>query len=96
MNEIQLTETALLILSTMHRPIHGYDIMKQIDESLQPLMRVGPATMYTTLSKLVKQQLCSVSEHQHRKLYVLTPLGIKVLHDEIARREKMLEFMKKS
>jgi DNA-binding PadR family transcriptional regulator len=95
MNDIQLTETALLILSTMHSPIHGYDIMKRIDEALHPLMSVGPATMYTTLSKLVKSKLCTLTEDQHRKIYTLTPLGQEVLAGEITRREKMLDFMKK-
>jgi len=93
MNDIQLTETALLILSTMHSPIHGYDIMKRIDEALHPHMSVGPATMYTTLSKLVKSKLCTITEEQNRKMYSLTSLGEEVLEDEILRREMMLTFM---
>lgn len=94
MNTIQLTETSLLILSTMQSPIHGYDIMKHIDEALHPLMSVGPATMYTTLSKLVKSKLCAITNVQNRKIYILTPLGQQVLEGEITRREKMLEYMK--
>ena len=78
----------------MHSPIHGYNIMKRIDEVLHPLMSVGPATMYTTLSKLVKNKLCAITNVQNRKIYTLTPLGQQVLESEIKRREKMIEFMK--
>lgn len=94
MNDIQISETALVILSTMHQSIHGYEIMKRIEDELKSTMSVGPATMYTTLAKLVKHALCTVVEEQNRKVYSLTPKGRMVLEDEIQRRERMLSFMK--
>lgn len=93
MNDIQLTETACLILSTMRKPIHGYDIMKKVEDSLSPMFSIGPATMYTTLAKLMKHGLCTINEEQNRKMYTLTQLGENVLNEEIQRRERLLAFM---
>lgn len=94
MNDVQITETALLILSTMQTPIHGYEIMKRINETLNPWMSIGPATMYTTLAKLEKHKLCSILVEQNRKVYHLTSYGKQTLEEEIQRRERMLLFMR--
>jgi DNA-binding PadR family transcriptional regulator len=93
MDEIQLSETGLLILSQMRQPIHGYDIMKRIEHALSPGFKVGPATMYTTLAKLVELKLCSIQDDQNRKVYRLSELGERVLADELRRRKRLLEFM---
>ena len=93
MKEIQLSETMLLVLSTMRQPIHGYDIMKRIEHHLAPYFLVGPATMYTTLAKLVELGLCHNHEEQNRKVYRLSELGMHILQDEIDRRKKLLAFI---
>ena len=93
MNDIQLSETGLLILSQMRQPIHGYDIMKRIEQHLAPHFSVGPATMYTTLAKLVELNLCSTQDEQNRKVYRLSALGEQVLTEELNRRKRLFEFM---
>ncbi len=90
----ELTELSTLILSTLTQPIHGYDIMKMIEADLSDFQTVGPATLYTTLSKLLKANLCTYTVDGKKKIYTITPLGRETLRKEIIKHEKMLTFMK--
>lgn len=94
MKTFEMTELSALILSTLTQPIHGYDIMKVIESDLGDYQSIGPATLYTTLSKLLKAKLCTYTVDGKKKVYTITPLGRDVLHREIQKHEKMVTFMK--
>lgn len=95
MTKPELTEISVLILSTLTKPIHGYEIMKQIDDALGSVLSVGPATLYTTLSKLLKAGFCQYRTEGKKKVYHLTEKGKQVLHEEYEKRVLMLDFLKK-
>ena len=62
-----LTDSTYLILLALLKPKHGYVIMKQINELSQGTYEIGPATMYTILKKLTKNEMISLEETTDRK-----------------------------
>lgn len=88
--EESLTDSMYFIMLALLKPQHGYAIMKEISQLTAGKVEIGPASMYTILKKLLKAQLIVLEESDERKkVYRLTPLGLKILKAEVARREKL-------
>ena len=71
---------------------HGYAIMQAVEDSSSGVVRMGPATLYGTLKKLVDQGLAEELAHrpdpdddQRRRYYRLTGLGEHVCAAEADR-----------
>ena len=71
---------------------HGYAIMGAVQESSGGLVRMGPATLYGTLAKLVDRKLVEESDRRpaddddaRRRYYHLTALGWEVCQAEADR-----------
>ena len=71
---------------------HGYAIMGAVEESSGGLVRMGPATLYGTLAKLVDRKLIEESDRRpaddddaRRRYYHLTALGCEVCQAEADR-----------
>lgn len=71
---------------------HGYAIMQDVEESSGGVVRMGPATLYGTLKRLVEQGLAEELDHrpssdddQRRRYYRLTGLGEQVCRAEADR-----------
>lgn len=71
---------------------HGYAIMQAVEESSGGIVRMGPATLYGTLKRLVDQRLAEELGHrpapdddQRRRYYRLTGLGRSVCAAEAER-----------
>ena len=84
-------DSAYLIMLSLREPSHGYAIMQYADRMTSGAIKLGPATLYTTLKKLEKiKYICAVkSDDSRRKLYQLTEAGISVLIKEIEKRGMM-------
>src|SRR5215216_2053264 len=72
--------------------LHGYAIMGRVEESSGGLVRMGPATLYGTLKRLVDQGLAEElrrrpdpDDDQRRRYYRLTGLGERVCAAEADR-----------
>ena len=79
-----MTETTFYILLSLVEPLHGYIVMKKVEEISEGTVTIGPGTMYGAFSKLEKDGLIEVvSEGNRRKIYGLTARGKKVLLDQI-------------
>lgn len=64
---------------------HGYAIMQSVERSSEGIVRIGPASLYGTLKRLVDKGLVEELEHrpapdddQRRRYYRLTGLGQRV------------------
>ncbi len=68
-------------------------IMKSVEAYLEGRVSVGPATLYTNLSKLVDAGLCVFTEVSNKKVYEITTLGKTVLDQEVEKRRRILAFM---
>lgn len=71
---------------------HGYAIMQAVESSSGGVVRMGPATLYGTLKRLVAQGLAEELAHrrvpdddQRRRYYRLTGLGQRVCAAEADR-----------
>lgn len=71
---------------------HGYAIMQDVERSSGGIVRMGPASLYGTLKRLVVQGLAEELAHrpasdddQRRRYYRLTALGQQVCTAEAER-----------
>ena len=71
---------------------HGYAIMQAVEESSGGVVRMGPATLYGTLKRLVDHGLAEElprsptdDDDQRRRYYRLTALGQRVCAAEADR-----------
>lgn len=90
----RLTDTTFYILSSLIEEKHGYLIMKNIEELTQGNVTIGPASLYTTLKKLLKAELIKLKldEDRNRKKYILTKKGMEMLLKEVKRKKDMIKF----
>lgn len=90
LEEEQLTEPGYYILLALLIPMHGYGITKYIEELTEGDLVIGPATLYTMLKKMQKQDYIALAgEEGRRKIYKLTEKGSFVIKKEKERRFKM-------
>lgn len=91
---VPMTETGFYILLCLRTEMHGYSIVRRVEELTDGEIRLSPGTMYGSLSKMEKDGLIRfVREEEKRKLYVITPLGEEVLSLEMRRIERLYRNM---
>ncbi|WP_077212878.1 PadR family transcriptional regulator [Bacillus dakarensis] len=88
----ELTDTAYYILLSLVEARHGYLIMKNIESITNNRFSVGPASMYTTIKKLLSANLIRIYDDsdQKKKTYIATEKGIELLEKEVQRRREMV------
>lgn len=87
---VPMTETGFYILLCLRRPNHGYGIVQEVEKRTGGEIRLGPGTMYGSLSKMEKDGLIRFAgEDDKRKMYEITPLGEEILEIEIKRIERL-------
>jgi DNA-binding PadR family transcriptional regulator len=88
-----LTPAAFHVLLALSRgPLHGYAIMRQVEEDAGTLM--GPGTVYGTVGRLeglgwVKDAGEDASDPRRGRRFALTAEGRKALEGEIARIHRL-------
>ena len=86
-----MTETGFYILLCFREESHGYNVIRKVKAGE---IRLGPGTMYGTLSKMEKDGLIRfVREEEKRKIYCITDLGREVLDLEMKRIERLYRNM---
>jgi len=88
----ELTDSAYYILLSLLEAKHGYLIMKTIEEVTEGRIAIGPASLYTTLKKLLTAEYIEAlgDEGGQRKTYITTDKGIELLKKEVQRRREMV------
>lgn len=89
----QLTDSMFYIMAALTKPRHGYAIMNLIEETTNGEISIGPASMYTIIKKLLKQEWIYLyeSSDSRRKTYLLTEKGKEVLEKEVKLRKLMVQ-----
>jgi DNA-binding PadR family transcriptional regulator len=90
-----------ILLSLSEKDRHGYEILKEVQAGSLGKVRLGPATLYTSLKKLLDAGLVSeVDGHREgdsrRRYYTLTRGGRKALTEELDQMERALAFAGRS
>jgi DNA-binding PadR family transcriptional regulator len=82
---------------------HGYAIMQAVEASSDGIVRMGPATLYGTLKRLVDGGLAVESAHrpaadddERRRYYRLTDLGRQVCVAEADRLASLVRITRKN
>ena len=78
------------LLSLAHKPMRGYDLMKEIETKTDGAWRPGPGAVYPVLRKLAKQGYIVARKAvggPTRVLYEITPAGL----ENIANAKKMMK-----
>lgn len=90
----ELTDSAFYILSSVIEEKHGYLIMKDIEKFTNNEVTIGPASLYTTLKKLLAADLVKLSPDidENKKVYKITNKGREMLLKEIKRKKQMIKF----
>ncbi|SHE93938.1 DNA-binding transcriptional regulator, PadR family [Seinonella peptonophila] len=94
-----LTDISYYILLSLIEAKHGYLIMKTIDQMTDHQFTIGPASMYTTIKKLLAAKLISEiggTGDRNKKTYVTTKKGLELLQKDVERRRKMVEHAEKA
>ena len=89
----ELNDSQYYILAALVQPRHGYAVMQMLMSVPNQTVHIGPATLYTTLHKLVDVGLLErcVSEGSS-KVYVITADGRQRLLSEIDRKRAMIAY----
>ncbi|GGE68734.1 PadR family transcriptional regulator [Priestia taiwanensis] len=89
----QLTDSMFYIMAALTKPRHGYAIMSLIEETTKGAITIGPASMYTIIKKLLKQEWIYLHDgsDSRRKTYLLTEKGREVLEEDMKLRKLMIQ-----
>jgi DNA-binding PadR family transcriptional regulator len=93
-----------ILLSLAEEDLHGYAIMRQVEEQTAGSLRLGPGTLYSSIQSLLEAQYIEEVEsrqegEERRRYYRLTPTGRKTARAEaeklagwlrVARTKKIL------
>ncbi len=94
---IPMTETSFYILMCLREESHGYSIVQRVEKLTQGDIKIGPGTLYGSLSKMEKDRLIKfVREEDKRKIYHITDLGEQILELEMNRIERLHRTMKEA
>ena len=93
-NSGALTESVFYILLRLHKPAHGYALMKDIAEMTNNRVNLGAGTLYGALDTLQKKKWIRQLDNnpQDRKIeYIITDTGKKYFELELIRLEELLK-----
>lgn len=87
---VPMSETAYYILLSLTEPRHGYGIMQHVEALTNGRLRLGPGTLYGSLSRMENDRLIDVvAEEQRRKIYQINEVGKSVLQIELNRLKEL-------
>lgn len=73
------------LLLVLTQPVHGYEIMKQVEEVSGGTLKMGAGTCYGLLARCQKEKLISlINDDGKKKTYHITKLGQSLLEAEIS------------
>jgi DNA-binding PadR family transcriptional regulator len=92
-----VTFEILLVLAA--EELHGYAIVKRLEERSGGSMQLEPANLYRTLRTMTERELIAETEHptepkpadQRRRYFGITAFGRDVARAEAARLDKLVE-----
>lgn len=90
-----LTEATYYILISLTEPLHGYGIMKKVEDMSKGRIKLAAGTLYGALNTLQTNKLIKPAgeeeTNKRRKLYIRTPQGTDLVQFEIKRLSEMVE-----
>ncbi len=72
---------AALLRLLSERPMHGYDVIRELEARSGGLWRPSPGSVYPTLQLLEDEGLVAAEEREGRRVYSLTEAGRAAVRD---------------
>lgn len=88
-----LTETVFYVLLALHTPLHGYGVMKYVNEISDGRINLGPGTLYGALTTLTEKGWIAPvpgGADDRKKNYVVTDDGRSIVVAELKRLDELL------
>ena len=83
-----------ILLALADEDLHGYGIMRQVEQQTSGRMRLGPGTLYSSIQTLLEEKLIEEIEaapaSERRRYYRLTSAGRKLARSEAERLADLL------
>ena len=87
-----------ILLSLAEESLHGYGIMRQVEQQTKGRMRLGPGTLYSSIQALLEDGLIEELDRnstregsdERRRYYRLSASGRKVARSEAERLADLL------
>ena len=81
-----------ILLALADEQLHGYGIMRRVEEQTDGRMRLGPGTLYSSIQALLEEELIEEVDlgEERRRYYRLTSGGRKVARAEAERLADLL------
>ncbi len=88
-----LTESMFYVLLALSRgPLCGMEIAAFLERATQGRLRIGPATLYTVLSKFVEvKYIEEIAVEGRKRTYRITSRGMDAYHAEVCRLTACLQ-----
>jgi PadR family transcriptional regulator, regulatory protein PadR len=95
------TPSLYLLLCLGGEERHGYELMKMAAEVSDGSVSFGPATLYTTLQRLIEDGLIEATREEtvngrQRRYYKITGAGAKRLNEEGERMSAFVKALRKA
>lgn len=84
----------LTLLVLADGPLHGYGIVKAVEERSESGVRMDPANLYRVLRRMRTAgwvEECTPDPDDRRRTHGITPLGVAVLDAELRRLERLVQ-----
>ncbi|MCR5327698.1 MAG: PadR family transcriptional regulator [Saccharofermentans sp.] len=94
MPQLALTEAVFYILLSLQKPLHGYGIIQNVEELSNGRVKLAAGTLYGALNSLVEKGWIDAlpeNPESRKKEYVITPNGMNVLKEELARLSELVD-----
>jgi DNA-binding PadR family transcriptional regulator len=86
-----------VVLALLDGELHGYALMRRVEELSDGAVRMGPGTVYSTIGRLVDDGLLvettdrvTRDDGERRRYYELTANGRRVALEELARLQSIV------
>ncbi len=93
----------LMLYMIRKKPMHGYELIKVIEDEFLGLYKPSPGVIYPTLQSLEERGYIEKTESEGRKIYSITNKGRKFLEEKaeviktiLRKRGRITELYKKS
>jgi len=92
------TPAFYILLSLSSGELHGYEMMKRVEKDSHGAVHMGPATLYTTIKRLLEAGYLAESDErpdasmddQRRRYYRLTPSGRDLVREELREMDSLV------
>lgn len=67
----------VLLIALLNRPMHGYEVIRELEEKSKGTWRPSPGSVYPTLQLLEEQDFVTSERQNGKKVYSITERGRK-------------------